>query len=485
MPERRTRSAATRRLAAGLAAVAAGAATFVQVGASPAGAASAASPAVPSAYASAVSTPKVDSYYPDYGSAVVDALHYQLDLTWNQHRRTLQGRERLVFRAARTATSVPLDLSEHLAVSRVAVDGHAVTPSRSASRLSLPVAVRAGTVHTVDIVYAGTPRPVKPPTTRTDEEALGFITRSGGRAYTMQEPYGAFTWFAVNDQPADKALYDFTLHVPAPFVGVANGRLLGRRTAGGVTTTRWHLDEPAASYLTTVAFDRFRHTSLGKVNGTPISSWTPANRPGLVKKLRFMPRAFRWLERQLGRYPFDTLSLVVVPSRSAMETQTMITEGSTKYTLQQDTIVHEMSHQWYGDQVTPNDWRDVWMSEGMAMYVQYRWEEQAEGATPGSLLDYDTTYYDNSLRKTYGAPGAYDPLSFASSNVYLPPARMWWRLSQRLGHAKFNRLLRKWPATHAHTSTSREALADWWSNRSGQDLHGFFRQWLLAKSDPS
>ncbi len=30
----------------------------------------------------------------------------------------------------------------------------------------------------------------------------------------MQEPFGAYTWYAVNDQPSDKALYDFTLTTP-------------------------------------------------------------------------------------------------------------------------------------------------------------------------------------------------------------------------------------------------------------------------------
>ena len=35
----------------------------------------------------------------------------------------------------------------------------------------------------------------------------------------MQEPYGAYTWYAVNDQPSDKALYDFTISVPAPWIG--------------------------------------------------------------------------------------------------------------------------------------------------------------------------------------------------------------------------------------------------------------------------
>ena len=36
----------------------------------------------------------------------------------------------------------------------------------------------------------------------------------------MQEPYGAYSWYAVNDQPSDKALYSFRITV---------ARAVGRR----------------------------------------------------------------------------------------------------------------------------------------------------------------------------------------------------------------------------------------------------------------
>ena len=49
----------------------------------------------------------------------------------------------------------------------------------------------------------------------------------------MQEPYGAYSWYAVNDQPSDKAFYDFTIHAPPGQVGVANGRLAHATTADG------------------------------------------------------------------------------------------------------------------------------------------------------------------------------------------------------------------------------------------------------------
>lgn len=436
-------------------------------------------------YGSAVSTPKVDSYYPTHGNDVVDALHYGLDLTWHPRKRSLSGTETLVFRAAKDADAIPLDLSHALTVTAAAVDGHAVRATRSADHLSLPVAITAGRVHTVTLRYAGVPRPVAAPGTRSDESVLGFISKRDGRAYAMQEPYGAFTWYAVNDQPADKALYDFSLHVPAPFVGIANGRLTHRHTSHGVTTTRWHLTSPAASYLTTIAFGDYRQTRLGKVHGTPLSYWTPSNRPELVSWLRFMAKDFRWLEHLLGPYPFDTLSLVVVPSKSAMETQTMISEGNTRGALDEQDVVHEMSHQWYGDQVTPNDWRDVWMSEGMAMYVQYRWLDHVDGYRTGTWVSTETSRYDAMYLSKYGPIGAYNPADFASSNVYLPPARMWWTLSKMLGKARFDELLRRWPASHPHSSQSREALEDWWSAASGRDLHPFFRSWLSATRDPS
>ena len=49
----------------------------------------------------------------------------------------------------------------------------------------------------------------------------------------------------------------------------------------------------------------------------------------------------------------------------------MVTLGINDYTTcRRDVLVHEIAHQWYGDEVTPGDWRDLWMSEGMAMYLQ-------------------------------------------------------------------------------------------------------------------
>ena len=219
------------------------------------------------------------------------------------------------------------------------------------------------------------------PVQRHDFDTTGWTITEDGETWTMQEPFGAFTWYAVNDQPADKALYDFTLTVPAPWTGVANGELLEVSDEDGAARRpRWHLAEPAASYLVTTAFGDFDHDPR-RVRERGADHLLDAARsdPEPIGALEVTPEAMAWLEDLLGPYPFDTFGTLVVDSESGMETQTMVTLGGTAYTLSPEVIVHELAHQWYGDQVTPTDWRDVWMNEGMAMYLQGMWEAEQRG----------------------------------------------------------------------------------------------------------
>jgi aminopeptidase N len=299
----------------------------------------------------------------------------------------------------------------------------------------------------------------------------------------MQEPFGAYTWYAVNDQPADKALYDVTIHAPVPLVGVSNGELLDRRTAHGRTTTHWRLDEPASSYLVTVAIDDLVATRDRSPSGVPITYWTPRGRPGLVRRLRAAPAGLDWLEQRLGPYPFGTLGFLVVDSRSGMETQTMITLGDTRYATSPEVLVHEMAHHWYGDEVTPRDWRDVWMSEGMATFLQGTWMGE-HGPEPAADLFGTWASYDARLRREAGPPADFRPDSFGAGNVYYIPAVMWDRLRLRLGDEEFWRLVREWPESRPDGNASYADITGWWSRESGQDLSGFFGRWLRSRRSP-
>ncbi|NHA01408.1 hypothetical protein G5V59_20485 [Nocardioides sp. W3-2-3] len=305
------------------------------------------------------------------------------------------------------------------------MDGAAAGHDVDGTHLTIRHPVKKDRQYTLALTYAGTPRTAPAPSTRSDfTQGVGWSISDDHETSTLQEPYGAFTWYAVNDQPSDKALYDFTLTVDAPWQGVANGESTKSTEAGGRTTNRWHLAEPASSYLVTVAFGDYRRTDLKSAGGVPIQVWAPADGEALPGGTGTAPAAIDWLEKILGPYPFDTFGIVVVDNDSGMETQTMVTLGDTDYSLSPEVVVHEAAHHWYGDTVTPADWSDVWMNEGMAMYLQGMWEAEQEGVPVADKMD-QWADFEASLRASAGPPAAYDPKQFGDGNIYYGPALMW------------------------------------------------------------
>lgn len=432
----------------------------------------------------AESETREDSVYPEIGDPGVDALHYDLTLDWDPEADTLTGQEVLIFRAAETAEQFQLDFGEPLEITEVTLDGKPVEVDRNGKDLVVAAAVQQDQRYELAISYEGTPEPVEGPTTRSDLQTVGFHIDPDHETWTIQEPRGAFTWYAVNDQPADKAFYDFTLTVPSPWVGIANGEQTSSEDDGETTTTTYHLAEPAASYLTTLAFGDYDKTEDESDTGTPLTYWIPKSDPQWLDGPSTSPEAIAWIEDYLGPYPFDTGGILVVDSESGMETQTMITLGDTEYSTSPATVVHEFVHQWYGDQVTPNDWRDVWMNEGMAMYLQLIWESEQGGVDIEQTID-DYSSYEAEERAVAGPPGDYNPGMFGSSNIYLGPAFMWHELRVMLDDDdRFWEIVRGWPLAQDNTSSDRETLYAYLESETGLELSEFFDDWILGTTTP-
>ena len=209
----------------------------------------------------------------------------------------------------------------------------------------------------------------------------------------------------------------------------------------------------------------------------------PSDEPELAGALERAADGLDWLEERLGPYPFDTLGFVLVDSQSGMETQTMITLGKTDYTLSEAVILHEMAHHWYGNQVTPNDWRDVWMSEGMTMYLQAMWQAEQFGRTIDEQMDAYAAAEEES-RAESGPPAAYDAGEFGEGNIYLGPAMMWHELRERIGDDAFFRLVREWPTARDNLSSDRDDYWAWLEDQTGEELTSFFDAWLLGDTTP-
>lgn len=435
----------------------------------------------------AVSHPRADSVYPDVGHREIDALSYDLDLTWDRKHKMLTGRAAVVFRAATTAPRIALDFGTSLRATRVTFDGRRVPFVHRGKNLVIDRAVVKDDRHTLRIAYRGHPRAVPWPTERSDGTKAGWLVDRNGWVGTLQEPYGAYTWYPVNDHPSDKAFYTVTITAPPGWTGISNGELVSRAavtTPGRPerTVTRWRMDRPAASYLVTVAIGDYTETSDTSASGVPITYWTATGSDRQLAKVRETASALDWLEARLGPYPFDTLGVVVIRSRSAMETQSTITLGNGDYSLSKPVIVHELAHQWYGDLVTPTDWSDFWMNEGMAMHLQDTWVAENDGRALFAVVR-EREQEEWWLRQAYGPPANYRANAFGMSNVYYGAELMWDDVLRRVGWERYWQLVREWPHAHPYGNATYDQIVGWWSSRTGLD-RDFFDRWLLRKRTP-
>ncbi|MGH3658071.1 MAG: M1 family metallopeptidase [Micromonosporaceae bacterium] len=443
------------------------------------------------------SDPVADPLYPEYGNPALDILHYDLALSWAPTTRRLAGEAVVTLRTTKRVDALVLDFSSRLKVSRVTVAGGRVRAEQRKRDLvvTLPEPIPAERRLTLAVRYAGTPRAVRMPSTRGDyDEGLGLRAEPDGAIWTMQEPYGAFTWYPVNDHPSDEALYDIAVTVPDGWSGVASGQFLGAKDVGPDTRFRWRSADPVGSYVTTLAVDRFTRYA-DQMGDVPLTYWVPEEYDGYqLRAMRRTPEILRWLAKRFGPYPFSSAGAVAVDSSSAMETQAMVTMGGTIADADLDSdeaeavftevLVHEYAHQWFGDAVSPRDWRAVWLNEGFATYVEMLWTLEAGDSTQREYLDWLRTR-DRRSREEAGPPGRYDPGMFAESNVYVGPALMLHEIREKIGDRTFFRMVRDWVQRQRHTHQDRASFTRFVTDYGGDELKPIIDAWLDSPTTPS
>jgi aminopeptidase N len=437
-----------------------------------------------SAWSAGRSTPVADPVYPRHGNPDLDVLHYDLKLAWSAAARTLIGTATLRIRPTADAPGIELDFKPYT-LDKVTVDDAAVTGAKvTAERLVVPVAVTKDKPVTLTVGYHGKPATTPMPSHRGDAEPLGLTVTKDNGLWTMQEPYGAFTWYPANDQPSDKAMYDVAVTVPAGWSAIS----AGTPSAPKGNTFSFHSAAPMATYLQTLAVGKYRKISAKGPRGIPLTYWyRPGTDDKKVPSLKKSPQFLSFLEQKFGPYPFPSGGIVLVDSASGMETQQMITMGGKikKFdaALFEEDLLHEYAHQWFGDAVTPTNWNDLWLSEGWAMYAQLLWEQKVYKFDDKALETF-LRQRDAELRKKLGPPGHPKAANFAESNVYICPAGMLKELNDALGDTKFFALGKAWVQTQKGSQQDRASFIAFVNKQTGKNFTKLIDTWLDAKSTP-
>jgi aminopeptidase N len=306
----------------------------------------------------------------------------------------------------------------------------------------------------------------------------------------MNEPHMAPWWFPANDHPRDKATMDVRVTVPRQHKVISNGSLVGRRPKGRLATTHWRSVEPMAPYLAFFAAGAFE-VRKGTLDGRPYvvavsrQLALPVRRGAMKLMLRSAPIT-AWLETQVGTYPFSSTGGVVTSLSPgfSLESQTRPTysPAGTDATL---LVVHELAHQWFGDSVSVDRWRDIWLNEGFATFMEQRWEETHGGRSADQWLS--DTYEGLRDNTGFWQLSIDDPGRgrLFDSAVYVRGAMALQALRNKIGEVAFWTTLRTWVSVRADGNGSVADFRALATAVSGDDLGSFFDTWLHSSARPA
>lgn len=432
-----------------------------------------------------------DPLFPTLGNGGYDVRHYDLSFDFTPVTYDFTGTMKISAKATQDLSSFNLDI-DSLAIEAVKVDGKdaafAVSLGKSGQELTVTPAggLHDNTPFEVAVTYHGNGR-TKP------IGAPGWRYMSDGGFASAAQSSRADTFAPVNDTTMDKASWTFHLTAPDGWTPGANGTLTGTRPAGeGKTTSEFRLNTPMASELLGISVEKQTLLTGKGPHGVTLRHYVPDDQVATYRPIVEQTGGqIAWLEKTLGvRFPFDTYGMQIVRDgySDALENQTLSLFGpgwfknastSTTYT---NVMVHEMTHQWFGDSVTPTTWQSAWLNEGPAVYYAALWADQQGTA---SMEDKMRTAYGklDAVRKTDGPPGL--PTELGGFNIYDGAAVVLYALNQQVGQDDYDAIMKSWLTKHRHANADSQDFIDN-AVRVTHDpsLRPFLEDWLFSKDNP-
>jgi aminopeptidase N len=215
--------------------------------------------------------------------------------------------------------------------------------------------------------------------TSPDARALQWLTakQSGGKHtgffFTQSEPIGARSWIPLQDTPQVRMTYSATIHTSPGVLAVMSAKNDPKAKRSGVYT--FDMPEAIPSYLIALAVGdlAFKETGLRTGVYAAKSSINAA-----ANEFADTEAMLETAEKLFGPYRFGRYDILVMPEnfpssgmgnpRLSFVTPTVLAGDKSMVAV----VAHQLAHSWSGNLVGIASWRDVWLSEGIAAYLESR-----------------------------------------------------------------------------------------------------------------
>ena len=434
----------------------------------------------------------------------VDVQHYEVEVALGPGSDRIDARAVLSVVVTAQQAVLPLDFTG-LEITRLTVDGRTLpfVHERGVVRIPLAGSVPGDTV-TVALDYRGVP-----------DDGLLLRNNAHGApvAFVDNWPNRTRFWLPSVDHPDDKATVRYTIHAPAAWTVIANGH---QRSAPAPTaadalgsgpdrrTWVWEVGVPISSYNMVIGAARFdvRTVGLAACGRSPasrrddgcveVSTWMfPEDVEKAEPSFRRAAQMVDVFTEVIGDFPFEKLANVQSTTRfGGMENASAIfysEQALASGRNMEETVSHEIAHQWFGDAVTESNWHHLWLSEGFATYFGDLFFEVADGAERFSALmetSRQAVLSSNAAERPVIDPEEADLFALLNANNYPKGGWVLHMLRGLLGDEAFFAGIRTYYARHLHGAVLTHDFQAVMEDVSHRDLDWFFTQCLYRPGYP-
>jgi aminopeptidase N len=337
----------------------------------------------------------------------------------------------------------------------------------------------------------------------------GYMRRKKQKyiAVTQFQESDARRAFPCMDHPAKKATFDIEMDVERNLVAISNSPIKSETILdNGKKRVTFDRTPKMSTYLVFFGVGEFQ--SVMDQNNPRVRVVTlPAKKKYAPLGLKFGRKALEFSEEYYGiSYPLAKLDLIAIPDFAfgAMENWGAITfrenlllyypKITSKSGRQRicEVIAHEIAHQWFGNLVTPSDWKYLWLNESFATYFGYgvvdhfypkwdTWEQFLQDMTT-SALSRDALLETTAIE----IPGGEHVVINTSTApiIYNKGGSILRQIEGYIGKDNFRKGLQGYLSAHKYGCAASHHLWESFENVSNRPIGSMMKSWIEQPGFP-